>query len=473
MRGVRDALARLEGDLPEDAVLLVDAVRIPEQIDAIRKSYGARVAHVHVTAPPEVLAERYETRTGGVKELASYEEVRQDPTEQRVRDLEPKADVLIDTDRCTEDDVFVRAASHLGLYGKGIERLVDVLVGGQFGSEGKGNIAAYLSSEYDLLVRVGGPNAGHKVFWDPEPYAFHLLPSGTLHSRADLVIGPGSVISVEQLQKEINDCQVTTARLAIDPRAMVIEPADVMFEEKTLRGSIGSTAQGVGAATARKVLRGAWPDGPPVRLAKEVPELQPYLRETCEVLDNAFTRGARVFLEGTQGSGLSLHHGPYPHVTSRDTTVSGCLSESGIAPSRVRRIVMVCRTFPIRVESPRGKSSGPMSQEISPEVVAERSGISINEIQEIERTTTTDRPRRLGEFDWSLLRTAASLNGPTDVALTFADYLSIENRRARRFEQLTEESIQFIEEVERVGGARVSLISTRFHWRGIIDRRLW
>jgi adenylosuccinate synthase len=114
-----------------------------------------------------------------------------------------------------------------------------------------------------------------------------------------------------------------------------------------------------------------------------------------------------------------------------------------------------------------------MSQELKLEEIAARSDIPLDELVKTERTSTTNRERRIGEFDWELLRKAASLNAPTDIALSFADYLSIRNRQARRFEQLTEGTIRFIEEVERVAAAPVSLISTQFHHRSIIDRRSW
>jgi adenylosuccinate synthase len=174
-------------------------------------------------------------------------------------------------------------------------------------------------------------------------------------------------------------------------------------------------------------------------------------------------------LEGTQGTSLSVHHGPYPFVTSRDTTVAGCLADAGIATSRVRKIVLVCRTFPIRVGGP----SGPMALEISYEELAARSKIPIEELKTTEKTTTTKRQRRLAEFDWEQLRRSVLLNGPTDIALTFVDYLDIKNREAFRFDQLTNETLRFIEEVERVSGQPVTLISTKFNWRNVIDRRSW
>ena len=194
---------------------------------------------------------------------------------------------------------------------------------------------------------------------------------------------------------------------------------------------------------------------------------------SLEVLQETLAENGRICLEGTQGTALSLYHGPYPYVTSRDTTVSGCLSEAGIPPRRVRRVVMVCRTYPIRVQSPTGGTSGPMSQEITLKEISERSGILLEELEKTERTSTTNRERRIGEFDWDLLRNASLLNRPTDIALTFTDYLTVDNRAAKRFEQLHSDTINFIEEIEQVSDARVSLIGTGFNLRSIIDRRLW
>jgi adenylosuccinate synthase len=347
--------------------------------------------------------------------------------------------------------------------------LVDVLVGAQYGSEGKGNIAAFLAREYDLLVRVGGPNAGHKVAYPK--YTFVHLPSGTNRNpNARLIIGPGAVIDVDVLLKEIQDCEVEVARLSIDPQAMIIEASDKEWEEQHL-STMGSTKQGVGAATARKILGRDEAEvlGAKVRLAKNIAALAPYIRDTSAELDRAYAARHKIMLEGTQGTYLSLHHGFWPHVTSRDTTCAGCLADAGIAPLRVRKVVMVTRTYPIRV----GGTSGEMKREISKEVIAERSGLPVEEIDATERASRTGRRRRIAEFDWVQLRRSATLNGATDIALSFSDYIRIENKRARRYEQLTAETIMFIEEVERVTGARVSLISTQFDLRNIIDRRSW
>lgn len=131
------------------------------------------------------------------------------------------------------------------------------------------------------------------------------------------------------------------------------------------------------------------------------------------------------------------------------------------------------RTYPIRVQNPKGGTSEPIGRELTWKESSKRSGIPVLELRQTEKTSTTHRRRRVAEFDWTLLRKSASLNGFTDIALTFVDYLSISNRDARRFEQLQPDTIRFIQEVERVAGTPVSLIATRFHSRSIIDRRSW
>jgi adenylosuccinate synthase len=468
---VADAVVREASDLPDEAVVLVDSVRRLDQIEALRAGFGRQVVHVHLTAPQSELEERYRERSerSDLKELGSYAEVRSNRTEARIEQLARVADVVIDTARCTPADVVVRAATHLGLTSRDTGAFVDVIIGGQYGSEGKGHLAYHIAPEYDLLVRVGGPNAGHQVIWpDGSVYTHRLLPSGTLaNATAQLVIGPGAVLDVDLLLQEIAECGVEADRLVIDPQAMIIAKRDKTREERLTRG-IGSTGQGGGAATVRRIERRA-----DVRLARDIKALRPYVREVAEVVEDAFASGARLLLEGTQGTALSLFHGHYPYVTSRDTNVSGCLSEAGLPPRAVRKVILVCRTFPIRVKSPDGATSGPMAQEISWADVAERAGVPEEQLTSVEKGSVSGNLRRVAEFDWALLRRAAVLNGPTDIGLTFVDYLSPQNEKARRFEQLTEETIRFIDEVERVAGAPVTLISTRFHARSIIDRRSW
>ncbi|HEV2331045.1 MAG TPA: adenylosuccinate synthetase [Verrucomicrobiae bacterium] len=454
--------------------VVLDSVRHLGQIESLRRAYGRKIIHIHLEADFKELEARYRKRLSdgmGIRELPSYSAAHQNKTESRVNRLSKFADVVIRTDRCTPEDVLVRVASHIGCYGRECLRLVDVLVGGQYGSEGKGQIAAYLSREYDFLVRVGGPNAGHKVKVGGSVFTFRHLPSGTLSSDAKIIIGAGAVLHVPTLLEEIAACKVDRDRLSIDPQAMTISQRD-RASEGVLKANIGSTGQGVGFATARRVTRRGQSG---VKLARDIAELRPFVRETGRIFEKAFSEGNRILLEGTQGTGLSLFHGFYPHVTSRDTTVAGCLAEAGISATRVRKAIMVCRTYPIRVMSPSqdGKTSGYMSKELMWGEIERRAGAVEGEFASLEKGSVSHNLRRVAEFDWVLLRRAASLNAPTDIALTFADYISKKNSTVHRFEQLTESTIRFIEEVEMVASAPVTLISTKFDPQGIIDRRAW
>ncbi|MBN8866338.1 MAG: adenylosuccinate synthetase [Solirubrobacterales bacterium] len=468
---IADDLVPQINRLDSDAIVLVDAVRIAEQIQALRAGLPRQVVHVHLDAPRPELERRYRRRhKSGFAETSSYTKLLKNKTERQVPSLAQDADVVIDTALSTKRDVEVRAAAYLGLSARDPGALVDVIIGGQYGSEGKGNIAFAIGSEYDMLCRVGGPNAGHKVPLDDGPFTHRLLPSATMTSEVPILIGPGAVLNTDVLFDEIAKCQLEFDRLRIDPQAMIIDKVDKKSEVALVK-EIGSTGQGVGAATARRIVGRTGG----VRLAADVPELKPFIAPTRDSLFAAYARGDRILLEGTQGTALSLFHGYYPHVTSRDTTVSGCLAEMGIAPTRVRRTIMVCRTYPIRVQSPgtRGKTSGPMGQTTSWAEIARRSKIPVRELRSTEKGSVSNKQRRVGEFDWELLHRAAQLNGATDIALTFVDYLNIKNREARRFDQLQPDTIRFIEEIERVACAPVSLISTRFHVRSVIDRRAW
>lgn len=455
--------------MPVGAPIVVDSVRTAQQVDAIRAAFPRhRVLHVHLEASEEALRARFEQRG----DVESYELVKRSPTEQRVNSLRVEADLVIDTSRCSRDDVMLRFLSLVGPINH--EPLVDVIVGGQYGSEGKGHVVSHIAPGYRMLLRVGGPNAGHTVI-DPktnQKFSFYHLPSGALHApTARLVLGPGAVINYAVLKKEaeiLGGLDNLVGRLYVDPQAQMIDELDIESEARLVR-SIGSTGQGVGSATARKILG----RNEQSTLARDFEPLKKFLCPTLDLLEESYQLGEHVLLEGTQGTGLSLHHGHYPYVTSRDTAASGTAGEAGVAPRRIRKSIVVMRTNPIRVQSPEGGTSGPMGIETTWEEISKRAGIPADTLREKEKTTTTKRQRRVAEFCWSDLRRAVLLNSPTDIALTFVDYISHDNTKARRYEQLTPETLRFIEEIERVAGAPVSLVTTRFHRRSIIDRRSW
>lgn len=465
-----------EATFQENNYYLVDSARILGQITHFRDSYSHAVVHVHLKAPSKTLEERYikrEQENGKSQSRIKddYKHFKNDPTEKQVNTLENEADLVIDTDRCNEGDVLTRVASFLKLLPPLDHKLVDVLVGGQFGSEGKGQIAAYVAPEYDCLVRVGGPNAGHTVYEEPDKHVFHLLPSGSHRNQtAKLILAPGAVLNADKLLNEITYYlrdEDSRPRLIIDENAVVITQEDIE-NEKAIQKHISSTAQGVGFATANNIIERL--NKMDKHKAKNNPKLKPYIGDAQYELQKLFASNKKILLEGTQGTALSLYHGMYPYVTSRDTSVSGCLSEIGISPMRVRKVIMVTRTYPIRV----GGTSGDFgSNEITWDEVAKRSDKNSDELKKKEITTTTKKDRRVAEFSWSMFRKACEINSPTDIALTFADYLSIKNENARRYEQLTSETKMFIEELERCSGVKTSLIGTGFGYRAVIDRRNW
>jgi adenylosuccinate synthase len=471
---VAAALTREIDSSPEQStpsgLYVIDCVRIEGQVEAIRRAYGAEVFHIHLKADPEILRQRYVERSQVDDAGVEYDALKRSKTERSIDALARLADVVVDTGRCSEGGVLVRATALLDLYPRGAEKLVDVLIGGQYGSEGKGNIVGHIAREYDLLVRVGGPNAGHQVFAEPHPEKYFHLPSGTIRATdARLLLGPGAVINPKKLLDEIAQFEIGSDRLVIDGQAMIISDEDLETEREMFQ-NISSTAQGVGIASARKMIgRSDYKEGRARFLAKDCADLRPFIGSARQVLADAFVRHDRILLEGTQGTSLSLHHGQYPHVTTRDTTVAGCLADAGIAPSNVRRVIMVCRTYPIRVGGP----SGDMDFEVDMDEIHHRSGIPLDALKRAERTTTTNKERRIAEFDWEQFKDSVQLNGPTDIALTFVDYFGISNRQAFRFEQLSDETIRFVEEVERVSGRPVSMLSTDFNWRNVIDRRSW
>ena len=453
--------------------IVVDSVRTYEQIKNIRNQFGISVIHIHLSASRVTLKKRFNNRriTGRESDKKiKYEEAILSRTESNVDHLYREADIFIDTDRCDEGDTFVQVAARIGLYAPPSHKCVDVIFGGQYGSEGKGQIAAYLSRNYDVLMRVGGPNAGHSVKNEKGKYVYHHLPSGCKDSQAEIIIGPGAVINSRNIVKEIEECDALD-RISIDPQAMTISSKDIKNEQSVV-GNVGSTGSGTGRATARKITERGKSS---ITLARDDIKLSPFLNSSFRKLERAYASEKKILLEGTQGSALSIHHGHHPHVTSRDTNVTGCLAEAGISVARVRRVIMVVRTYPIRVASPndKTKTSGFLKKEISFSTVAKRSGLNRKTLKKAEKTSTTKRDRRVGEFDWEQFRHACSLNVPTDIVLTFVDYIDIKNENARRIEQLTEETLRFIETLEQVSHAPVSMISTGFGMRAIIDRRDW
>lgn len=327
---------------------------------------------------------------------------------------------------------------------------VDVIIGGQYGSEGKGKLAALLAPNYDVLVRSGGPNAGHWVRDESYEFCFHHLPSGSIANRkAQIYIAAGATINPEAFLSEVDQ---VGCEFVVDENTVLITKDDREHEvTEGMVEAIGSTAQGVGSATARRIMRGA-----DVRLASQDPRFEGRCRKVSSIVALAVDEGKRVCLEGTQGSGLSLYHGPYPYCTSRDTNVSGLLAEVGCAPSVVRDTWMVVRSYPIRVAG----NSGPMYKELTWEAMAIRLVLDPEPMKIRELTSTTKRQRRVGQFDWDQFEQAVRVNRPTKLFLTFADYIDRAAEGITEFTKLPESVRHFIGDLERRGRAPVMGVST-------------
>ena len=340
-----------------------------------------------------------------------------------------------------------------------------VVVGGQYGSEGKGKIAAFitLKEEIDICVRCGGPNSGHCLVDESgSMLALRQIPTGYIRPETRLLIPSGGLIDLEVLRKELDLLRLGPDRVGIDRRAMIIEERDRQSErDLQLRERLSSTLCGVGSAVARKVLR-----GDDVHLAESTaahePWLKPFLTDVSAEINEGVDQGKKVLVEGTQGFGLSLYHSNvYPKTTSRDTSAAGCISECGISPRLVTEIVLVLRTFPIRVA---GQQAGPMFEETSWEEIQQSSGY-MHPIAEY--TTVTGKLRRVGRFDFDLAQAAIAVNRPTAIALNFLDYIDFSNSNATSWSELSARSQHFVSRLESLG-APVCYLGTSAQISGMI-----
>ena len=206
-----------------------------------------------------------------------------------------------------------------------------VVVGGQFGSEGKGKVTSYLAlrDNVDIVVRCGGPNSGHTVDINGQRYELRSLPAGFVNQGTRLLLAAGCLINPEILLTEIKSTGIDPRRVGIDRHAGIISPSESEEEGRLhLRDRLGSTLSGTGVAVANRALR-----SPHFKLAKDVPELQEYLTDVSTEVNTTLDNRGKIIIEGTQGFGLSVYHAPhYPYATSRDTTASGFLSEVGVSP---------------------------------------------------------------------------------------------------------------------------------------------
>ena len=334
---------------------------------------------------------------------------------------------------------------------------VSVVVGGQFGSEGKGKVAHFLSRQRHatVAIRVGGSNSGHTVVDDAgRAHVFRHLPTASILPDTVCVLGPGCYVDPAVLMQEIERVSLPKERLLIDPSAFVITEEHKRREANLQLGAlIGSTQSGTGAAVIDRI----------GRLSKDnLARNNSTLREFTELgsvrafLRDRLRRNERLVIEGTQGYGLSvLQSEYYPKATSRDTTAAAFVAEAGVSPLDVDEIVLVLRAFPIRVAG----DSGHLPREIDWRTVA-REGRWTERLT--ERTSVTQRVRRVGRFDPDIVIKAIEANAPTEIFLNHADYFDAGCRRTR---DITPRVLSRVTDIE-------AMIGRSIDWVGLSPTRL-
>lgn len=329
-----------------------------------------------------------------------------------------------------------------------------MVVGGFFGDEGKGKIIAYLAKHDDpeVVARGGvGPNAGHTVVVEDKKYALRMVPSGFVCESARLLVGAGVLVNPDVLKQEVESFGLK-GRVGVDKRCGIIEEAHIEEDKKNtyLKGEIGSTGSGCGPANAARAMRTA-------RQAKDVEELQEFLCDVPQEINDALNRGKGVLIEGTQGFGISLLYGTYPFVTSKDTTAAQMAADVGIGPTRVDDVAVVFKSFPTRV------GEGPFETQMTEAKAAE---LNIEEFG-----TVTKRKRRIGQWDGKMAAYSAMINGATMIALSGVDRLDPSCRGASEYEDLSKEVKEFVATVEHDTRVPVKLISTGPELSEIVDLR--
>ncbi len=331
-----------------------------------------------------------------------------------------------------------------------------VVLGCQWGDEGKAKVVDYLTSEADIVVRFqGGANAGHTVEVGDEKFIFHLVPSGIMHDDKSCVIGNGVVLEPQQLLNEIDELIEKgidpTGRLFISDCAHVVFPYHKLFdslkEKAAGKGAIGTTGRGIGPAYVDKCMRSGLricdmmdpkifrnrlenalsfqneiftkvfngdavsPDSVIEEYTKYAERLKPYVTDTVAYLNNAMSSGKKLLFEGAQGTFLDVDHGTVPFVTSSNTVAGSACVGAGVGPKSIDQVVGVVKAYTTRV------GNGPFPTELSDD--------DGEELQKVgnEFGATTGRRRRCGWFDAVLLRKAAMVNGLTHVAITKIDVM--------------------------------------------------
>jgi adenylosuccinate synthase len=340
---------------------------------------------------------------------------------------------------------------------------ITVILGAQWGDEGKGKVTDLLAAEADVVARfAGGDNAGHTVTVGTERFALHLIPSGILYPRVTCLLGGGMVVNPKKLLAEMDGLaargvDVSPERLKLSGRAHLIMPYHIALDgaAEAARGgaALGTTRRGIGPAytdkAARSGIRAQEMLHPPKTFAGRIREqveaknavlerlygqqpleveaiveeyldyarrLGPYVTDVSQEVAGAIRSRKRILAEGAQGTLLDLDQGSYPYVTSSYPTIGGVMIGLGVGPQHIERVVGVVKAYQTRV------GAGPMPTELTGELGERLRGTGAQPWDEFG--TTTGRPRRCGWLDGVTLRYAVRVNGLTEMAVTKLDILS-------------------------------------------------
>jgi len=278
-----------------------------------------------------------------------------------------------------------------------------------------------------------------------------MIPCGFVNPRTRLLIGPGVLVNPQVLLKEVEEVKAG-GRCGLDPQCAIIEQKHIDQDRGSehLSDRIGTTGTGTGPCNVDRVNR-------IVRLARDIPELRNHLLDVPAAVNEALEKGERVLVEGTQGTFLSLFHGSYPFVTSKDVTASSIAADVGLGPTNVDDVIVVFKAYVTRV------GAGFLKGELSPEETAKRGWA--------EYGTVTGRQRRAAPFDFDLARRALMLNGATQIALTKLDIVYPESRGVTNYRDLPSEAKSFIKRIEDETGVPVTLIGSGPSVEEVVDRR--
>jgi adenylosuccinate synthase len=300
----------------------------------------------------------------------------------------------------------------------------DIILGCQWGDEGKGRIVDLYAADYDVVARFGGgDNAGHSIVVGTQELALRIVPSAVMHPHVELFVGGGTVVNPQTLLSELEKLAaigIDISRVKISDRAHVVLPhhvtRDAAAERERGSGAIGTTGRGIGPAyvdrVARSGIRFADVLRPSVEGLEDARRLAPHVVDGVAYIHERLNGGKRILLEGAQGTLLDVGYGTYPYVTSSHTIAGGACTGLGIGPSAIGRVIGVFKAYSTRV------GAGPLPSELLDE-----RGEQLRR-QGGEFGTVTGRPRRCGWFDAVAARYAVALNGLTSAIVTKLDVLT-------------------------------------------------